>query len=371
MAVALAGGVVVPGHGLALQDNAADAWGNLGEVRDYLREAEEAGFSGVVLIGRADSVVLEEGYGFAEIEHRIPMRPDHRLRIGSLTKPITASGVLAAIDRGLLSLESRPCDSLPSCPLSWREVTVRHLLTHTSGIADHFGDLESVPVEATFQELSRVLDSLPANEPLGTPPGAEYAYSNFNYVLLGALLERVAEAPWEAVLREWVFEPLELTTMAYDDVYAIVEDRARGYQRDETLGLRNIDYDDHAAYSAGGLLSSAGDVFRWARGMLEGRLFDPALVREGLTPYRGDYGYGWQVRSFFDRTIYNHSGGIDGFSSHLAHYPDADLTIVVLSNVENDLAILRACDLAARLFDWPALSTPSEPALPPRQRCGL
>lgn len=88
-------------------------------------------------------------------------------------------------------------------------------------------------------------------------------------------------------------------------------------------------------------------------------------------PHRGDYGYGWQIRQFFDRDIYNHTGGIDGFSSHLAHYPDDGLTILVLTNVENDPAILRACDLAARLFDWPVVTVPGGPELTPRRRCGL
>jgi CubicO group peptidase (beta-lactamase class C family) len=172
------------------------------------------------------------------------------------------------------------------------------------------------------------------------------------------------------VLGELVFEPLGLVTMAYDDVYDIVAGRVRGYEWDETTGLRNIDYDDHAAYAAGGLLSTARDVFRWSRGVLSGRLFSLSLVEESVTPYRGDYAYGWQIRSFFDRRIYNHTGGIDGFSSHLAHYPDEGLTIVVLSNVENDPAILRACDIAARLFGWPAADT-TEPDPTPQQRCGL
>jgi CubicO group peptidase (beta-lactamase class C family) len=244
---------------------------------------------------------------------------------------------------------------------------VRHLLTHTSGIADHFGDLEAVPVGKTVEELRRVLDSLPRDEPLRSAPGTEYGYSNFNYVLLGAVLERVAGKPWERILREWVFEPLRLSTVMYDDVYAIVEDRVRGYSRHDSLGLRNIDYDDHSAYAAGGLLSSAGDLFRWSRGMLTAKLFRARLVEESLTPYRGDYGYGWQIRRFFDRKIYNHTGEIDGFSSHLACYPDDAITIIVLSNVENDSAILRACDVAARLFDWPV----SAGELTPRQRCGV
>jgi D-alanyl-D-alanine carboxypeptidase len=301
------------------------------------------------------------------------MRTDHRFRIGSLTKPITASAVLVAVERGLVALDQHVCELLASCPESWEGVTVRHLLTHSSGIVDHFGDLKSVPVEATAEELRRVLESLPPDEPLRAAPGTEYAYSNFNYVLLGAVLEQVVGAPWETVLRQLVFEPLGLETMAYDDVYAVMEDRVRGYERDDALGLRNIDYDGHAAYAAGGLLSTADDLFRWSRGMLTGKLFSTELVEESLKPTLGDYGYGWQVRDFFDRTIYNHTGGIDGFSSHLAYYPDDALTIVVLSNVENDSAILRACDVAARLFDWPGVTTPgaTDSELTPRQRCGL
>ncbi len=207
------------------------------------------------------------------------------------------------------------------------------------------------------------------DEPLRAAPGTEYAYSNFNYILLGAVLEQVVGASWPTILQQWLFEPLGLKTMAYDDVYAIMEGRVRGYERNDSLGLRNIDYDDHSAYAAGGLLSTAGDLFRWSRGMLTGKLFRTQLVEESLKPTLGDYGYGWQVRRFFDRTVYNHTGGIDGFSSHLAHYPNDGLTIVVLSNVENDSAILRACDVAARLFNWPAAATGSE--LTPRQRCGL
>lgn len=357
-------GLVRPGVGGEIAAATSD-------VRAYLQQAAAKGsFSGVVLIGRGDEIVLEEAYGFAEVEHAVPLRTDHRFRIGSLTKPITASAVVAAIDGGRLSLDASVCPLLPSCPETWRDVTVRHLLTHSSGIPDYFGDLEAVPVEKTVEELRRVLAAVPSDEPLRSAAGASYAYSNFNYVLLGAVLERAMGTPWEAAVEQLVFQPLGLESTAYDDVYAIVPGRARGYDRDETGGLRNIEYDDHAAYAAGGLLSTARDLFRWSRGMLTGRLFSASLVEESVTPYRGDYGYGWQVRRFFDRRIYNHTGGIDGFSSHLAHYPDEGLTIVVLSNVESDPAILRACDIASRLFEWPR-AAPAGQDPTPQQRCGL
>jgi D-alanyl-D-alanine carboxypeptidase len=368
-AVALVAMLVAPPLARAQRDTTAFL-AALPAVGAYLGEAGEASaFSGVVLIGVGDRVVFHEAYGFAERDLGVRMRNHHRFRIGSLTKPVTASAVLMAVERRLLTLDDQACRWFDSCPASWHAVTVRHLLTHTSGIVDHFGDLEAVPVEATVGELYRVMSLLEPGEPLRSTPGAAYAYSNFNYVLLGAILEQVTGITWEAVLRSWIFEPLGLAATEYDDVYRIMSGRVRGYVRDDSLGVRNIEYDDHAAYAAGGLLSSAGDLFKWSRAVWTGGLFGPELARQSVTPDTGDYGYGWQVRTFFDRRMYNHSGGIDGFSSHLTHYPEEDLTIVVLSNQENDPAILRACDIAARLFEWPTALAGGE--LEPRQRCGL
>jgi CubicO group peptidase (beta-lactamase class C family) len=368
----LAGVLITVAGGCTQTRDTADIWANLDAVRPLLEDAARTtGFSGVVLVGRGDEIVFQRAYGLADADLRIPMRIEHRFRIGSLTKPITASLVLMAVDRGLLTLDAPACRWLPSCPRTWGEVTLRHLLTHTSGISDHFGDLEAVPVGETIGELRRVLAALPQDEPLRAAAGTDYTYSNFNYVLLGAALEEGVGTPWETMILEWISEPLGLSSIMYDDVYAIIDDRVRGYTRDDALGLRNVDYDDHAAYAAGGLLANAGDLFRWSRSMVAGELFGSDLVEESLTPYRADYGLGWQIRRFFERAIYNHTGGIDGFSSHLAHYPDDELTIIVLSNVENDAAILRACDVAARVFAWPVVTASDGPDLTPRQRCGI
>jgi CubicO group peptidase (beta-lactamase class C family) len=316
---------------------------------------------------------LERGYGWADVENRVPMEAASILRIGSLTKPVTASATLIAVASGKLALDDRICELISGCPVAWSPVTLRHLLTHTSGIRDHFGDLEAVPVEATATELGRVLSTLDPEEPLSSMPGEEYSYSNFNYVLLGVALEVVYGSPWEEVLRINLFDPLGLQDTAYDDVFSIVPGRARGYGRDDQDTLRNIEYDDHAAYSAGGLRSTASDLLSWSETVFSGDLLGEELTRASFTPFQGNYGYGWQIRDFFDRRLYNHTGGIDGFSSHIAHYPEEQLTIIVLSNVEEDSAILGACDAAALWFEW--REVPVEPTswleLEPRVRCGL
>ncbi len=342
-------------------------------VRALFRARAEAGrFSGAVAVAQDGKLILESGYGWAEVEHEVPMRPDHIFRIGSLTKPFTAGAVLLAVRAGRLSLVDPICGLIQGCPISWSDVTIEHLLTHTSGIRDHFGDLEAVPVEDTMGELSRVLATLAPDESLEGRPGEGYSYANFNYVLLGAALETVYLQPWELVLRKLVLDPLGLEDTAYDRVERPVTRRVRGYDRAEDGSLRIIDYDDHAAYAAGGLYSTAGDLLTWSNALFSGALLGD-LTEPTFTPFRGNYGYGWQIREFFGRRMFNHSGGIDGFSSHLAHYQDEGLTIVVLTNVESDSAILNACDVAASWFAWEDPSgTPEDRAsLPPRLRCGL
>jgi CubicO group peptidase (beta-lactamase class C family) len=320
----------------------------VGKYFDALQAKSE--FSGVVLIAHGDVPIFEEAYGYADVELRVPMQTNDIFRIGSLTKPVTASAALIAIDRGRLRLDAEICTLLPACLPTWRSVRVRDLLTHTSGIPDHFGDLKAVPVEQTAAEFARMVGTLDKNEPLKSPPGQTYAYSNFNYVLLGLVLESALKTPWAEVLKEELFDPLHLSSFAYDDVYAIVPGRVRGYDHDKSGALKNIDYKDHAAYAAGGLRATIDDLFKWSRAEVTGELFEGRLLRDTFTPYKGNYGLGWQIVERFGLKMYNHTGGIDGFSTHIAYFPQRDLTIVVFGNIESDSAHLRACDVESLLF---------------------
>jgi CubicO group peptidase (beta-lactamase class C family) len=141
-----------------------------------------------------------------------------------------------------------------------------------------------------------------------------------------------------------------MTGTAYDDVWAVVPGRVRGYRlRDGSLA--NTEYDDHAAYAAGGLRSTLDDLRRFLDAyFVPGRLLSAESLAQALRPYLGDYGHGWQIIDRLGRTVYNHSGGIDGFSSHMARYPEDDVTVIVLSNNEDEPAPATACDLAAIVF---------------------
>lgn len=316
----------------------------------YLQKrAHETSFNGAVLVQQRGITLLRAAYGMAEHELQVPLSPDHIFRIGSLTKPITATGILLLVDQGKLSLSDPVCTFLESCPASWEPVTVHHLLTHTSGIPDLFGNLPDAPVRETRAEIERLLTS--RNDiPLRSVPGAMYQYSNFNYMLLGYITEIVAEQFWENFLMAQVFDPLGMRNTRYDDVWTLVPERARGYAFRNNR-LEHAEYEDHSAYAAGGLRSTVDDLATWHAAYWEERLLSDTLRTAALQPYAGQYGYGWQILTLFDRSMHNHSGGIGGFSSHLAYYPSEDLRIIVLSNVEGENAKGTACDLAALLFD--------------------
>jgi CubicO group peptidase (beta-lactamase class C family) len=321
---------------------------NLGNRVDaYFRERAGVAFSGVVVAARGDTILLDRAWGQADADLAVPNTPQQRFNIGSLTKPITATAVLRLVEQGLVQLDGPICRHLGSCPPAWRAVTVRQVLAHASGIPDLFGELPAAPADS----LRVVVDSALTrhrNTPLQWPSGTRYSYSNFNYILLGYLLETAGGDRWEAVLYREVFRPATMTSTEYDDVWQVMPGRARGYEF-QSGRLRHVRYRDHAAYTAGGLLSTAGDLLRFERTLSSGRLLPDSLFRMMVTPGLGEYGLGWQIIRVFGRTLRNHTGGVTGFASHLARYDDGTI-IIVLSNVENEPVKATACDIAAIVF---------------------
>ncbi|REJ74848.1 MAG: class A beta-lactamase-related serine hydrolase [Acidobacteria bacterium] len=326
-------------------------------ARTYLeKRADAPAFSAAILIASRGEVVVREAYGMADFELAVPLRPDHVFRIGSLTKPFTAAAALRLRDEDRLELSTSVCDFVLRCPSAWRQVTIAHLLGHTSGIPDLFGHLDAVPAPATRAEVDRVLEEV-GELALESSPGASYAYSNFNYVLLGYVIEVIAGKSWESFLLSDVLLPDVMPDTRYDDVWAVVPRRVHGYEL-ENGELRLTRYTDHAAYAAGGLRSTLDDLRRWSDAYWAGGIVPKATVAQAVTPGLGSYGYGWQTTQHFGKTVHNHTGGMRGFASHLAFYPGEELLIIVLSNVEDENTKGTACDLAALAFAPEAVPSP-------------
>ncbi|HVT37968.1 MAG TPA: serine hydrolase domain-containing protein [Gemmatimonadaceae bacterium] len=342
----------------------------LGQAQDlssrldrYFTSRAEGPFNGVVLVAREGHVLFERGYGLADADLGVRNAPAMRFGIGSLTKPITAAAVMKLVERGSLKLSDPVCSFLQRCPNSWRTVTIRHLLSHTSGIPDLFGELPAAPVDST----RRVVDAAIARhlgDSLRSPPGERHEYSNFNYFLLGYAMEVVEGVPWESVLRREIFGPLGMHETAYDDVWRIMPGRVRGYAM--VAGeLRHINYHDHSAYAAGGLLSTLRDLLAFDVALSSARIVSDSTYRVMTTPVLGDYGLGWQMATVVGRHVRHHTGGTNGFSSYLGHYDDGT-AIIILRNVEGAAAAkATGCDVAAIVFGQVSIRTARQGACRP------
>ena len=325
-------------------------------LREYMNNrASATQFSGVVLVSRRDAILFREAYGMASYDLDRPNTVETVFRIGSLTKPVTAVAALRLAQRGRLGLDDAACARIAQCPTQWRSITIRHLLSHRSGLPDLFSRHAASPVETASAGFERILADLAERSSgdslarLAFEPGSQYRYNNFNYVFLAYLMERATGRFWEDVLRMDVFEPAGMTSTGYDRVYEIVHGRARGYRiRDGKI--QNTDYDDHEAYAAGGLLSTVDDLRRFVRAAIQGDLLDAAMRAQMLERGLGDYGLGWQIVDSYERTLYNHTGSIGGFSSYLGFYPVDELLVIVLSNVQDESARGTGCDLAGLAF---------------------
>ena len=341
-----------------------------GRLDSYLKEREaRSDFTGVVLVEAQGKTVLERGYGRADWELDVPNDMSKIFRIGSVSKPFTAIAILKLQEESKLSIDNSVCQYLARCPESWQPVSLRHLLSHTSGIPDYFSEVKAGPLK-TMRALIDETVNAHLTSALRSVPGERYAYSNFGYLLLGYVCEVVTGEPWESVLRSRVFTPAQMKDTAYDEVFSILPRRARGYASGEG-GRRNVVYKDHGAFAAGGLRSTAPDLLSFLHALLDRRLVSQRTFEEMIAPVRDNYALGWQSMPLFGRRAINHTGDTTGFASHIVHYLDDDVTIIVLSNDENEPAKTTACDLARIVFriEAPVLTNKAAGPIPAARAC--
>jgi CubicO group peptidase (beta-lactamase class C family) len=331
-----------------LSMNRADA---LRAADTYLQAQADRGFGGAVLIARDGAVLLAKGYGYANREWRIPNTPQTRFRIASLTKSFTAVAVMQLYEKQRLALEDSICSYLDPCEESWRKVTIRHLLSNSSGIPNHFSGTEidrALPATRD-QVLARI-----RRKPLEFAPGAKFNYGNANWYLLGMIVEKVAQKSYERVLREQIFVPLGMNDTGTDDRARVLEHRASGYSLANPPNgpLINATYDDVSwVTAAASLYSTIEDLYKFAHA-LEGTTLLTARSKELMwassnLPTHGvdepaSYGFGWWVfppGRAGRRFVVRGTGGMAGFESGLSVYPDDDVTIIVLTNSPGEMAL--------------------------------
>ena len=290
-------------------------------------------FSGYVLVTQHDQPIFSQGYGFADRARKLPNTADTSFRVGSVTKQFTAAAILKLEQEGKLSVTDPIGKHLPEYPAPGKDLTLHQLLTHTSGIPNFTEDPAIMARKAQHYSPAELL-ALFWNKPLEFPAGTRFHYSNSNYDVLGAIIERVSGKPYATYLADELFVPAGLLRTVVGDAESAT-DRAEGYQIDGDKIVLADPVDMSGPYAAGAVRSTASDLARWHRALSGDSILDATSRAKLIKPALADYAYGWVVRTVEKRSVLWHNGGIDGFTTSYWRLPEADLVVVVWSNVVN------------------------------------
>lgn len=309
------------------------------EVDDYiLAEMRKQDIPGLALAVLTNGVAAKTaGYGVANLEWNTPVTPDTVFQIQSVTKTFTASAIMLLVEEGKVGLEDELTNYFGDLPKNWAGITVRHLLTHTSGIKDYINE----PSVDLRKDLSPpdVIKFL-RDQPLNFSPGEKYAYSNTGYHLLGMIIRRVSGMDWGEFVRERILSPLGMNDTRVVSHSEIITNRAAGYvwERGRILNGHFI-APTILGYAGGGLRSTVRDLAKWDAALYGDKILKPATLEQMWTPARlndgskSTYGFGWGITEYQGHRLISHTGShATGFKSIVARFVDDKLTVIILTN---------------------------------------
>jgi CubicO group peptidase (beta-lactamase class C family) len=319
---------------------------------DYDRPGAPGAAVAVIDHGR---LAFTRVYGLANLETGAPVTEWTNFRLASLTKPFTALAVMLLVKDGRLSLEARVADLLPDFPAYGRDIRIRHLLTHTSGLRAY---QDFIPDSSTRSLKDRdVLTLLRRTDRLLFPAGSAFRYGDSGYAVLALVVENISGQPFAAFMRDRIFARAGMTsTVVWEPGVSAVRHRALGYASTPS-GFRLADHNNASTVLGdGGIYSSVRDLLAWDRALDERTLLDARLQQLTWTPAALDdgtklrYGLGWFVESGADGRRAFHRGDTTGFSNFIVKYPDRKQTLVILTNRQGGAA----ADIAATLMALPS-----------------
>lgn len=313
---------------------------------------------------RRGKVILLKSYGFANLEHQVPVKPETIFQSGSIGKQFTAAAIMILAQEHRLSLDDKISKYFPDTPTAWQDITIRHLLTHTSGMGDYPSDIDlrrDYTEDEYFESFKKA--------PLDFAPGASWNYSNVGYVTLGILIRKVTGKYYGDFLQERIFKPLGMTTARVISEADIVPNRAAGY-RLVNGQLKNQAWVSESTNSTadGALYLSILDLTKWDAALYTDRpltqssrdkIWTPAILTDGSTKA---YGFGWHLADLHDRRIVFHGGAWQGFKSFIVRFLDTELTIIFLANSWETRDFKFARGLAASFY--PAFALPDVKTIP-------
>jgi CubicO group peptidase (beta-lactamase class C family) len=323
-------------------------------VEDYMQLAiANDYFSGTILIAKEGKIQFQKAYGKASLELNVPNNINTKYSIASITKSFTALAIMQLVEKEKLKLTDSFCLYVSNCPDVWKPITIQQLLTHTSGIMNfsRLPDWDEFHKKQSY--TSKELVNLVREIPLKFAPGEKYNYSNTGYVLLGLVIEKVSGLTFADFINQNILDKIGTkNTGGYNNV-DIISGLATGYYH--KIGIPfPVPYENlELGNAAGFMYSTVADLLLYDQALYTEKLLSKKSIEQMFTPYKDNYGFGWEIKEVYNRKMIGHSGSNNGFSAYLMRYPEEKITVIVLSNSDKTRATKIAYDLSAILFDQP------------------
>jgi CubicO group peptidase (beta-lactamase class C family) len=283
-------------------------------------------FNGSVLVSQKGKILLEKGYGLKNADYKSANDDATVYQVASVTKTFTAAIILKLVELNKLSLQDKLTKFYPGFH---NDITIEHLLHHTSGIRNITETDAGIP-GADEKSLIAYLEKLD----LDFPPGTSMHYSNSGYIILGHIITKVTGMNYWDAVRNYIFKPLKMNKSGFDFIHLPPQEKATGYDiltadKNQPSHIR----DSTEPHAAGAIYSTVGDLYKWHRSLQGWSILSKKSLDKAYEPSPvKNYGYGWQIDSIFGKKMVSHSGGITGFGSNFARIPADDICIVLLSN---------------------------------------
>jgi CubicO group peptidase (beta-lactamase class C family) len=306
------------------------------QIDDYVKaEMQRQHIPGLSIAVLKDGKIIKvEGYGLANVELNVAARPETVYKIGSVSKQLIAAGIMILIQDGKLNLDDKISKFLEGTPDTWKEITIRHLLTHTSGIVREAPGFDPLKIQTDADVIKTAYPLA-----LRFAPGEKWEYCNVGYFSLAEIIHKLSGKPWGDFLQERLFLPLEMNSTRATTMTDIIPNRASGY------AWRNNKFQNASIYFAlrpsGAFLSSVLDLAKWDAALYSDKIFKSSIRDQMWMPVKlnnGDthpYGFGWELSTVAGHRHVHHGGSLPGFRAQLSRFVDDKLTVIVLTNGEN------------------------------------
>ena len=315
-----------------------------------------------VLVAKSGKVIYRKGYGKADLEMDLPMKPDYVFRIGSITKQFTSAAILKLAEEGKLSLSDDLTKFIPDYPTNGQQITVENLLNHTSGIKSYTSMMQWTDEVQRRDFTPDSLINFFKNEPVDFAPGEQWRYNNSAYILLGFIVEKLSGMSYADYVEQNFFKPLGMKSSYYGYTDKLIPNRLPGYQK-EGGNYENADFLSMTQpFAAGSLLSTVDDLYTWYEAVAAGKVISPESLKKALTPTllkNGNtigYGFGLSTGMVQGSPSYGHNGGINGFLSSSVYLPKEDIFVATLTNCDcsplGDLDAELAAMALGKPYEW-------------------